>query len=95
LIHLSHGPRISGIFIADYSHNGWFKATSGKLESSKDTVGNDPLFVNAADADFRLNLRQPCGRQRNRRRSLVPGLAPDLGAFEVMDGVHQIQSQIV
>jgi hypothetical protein len=86
LIHLSRGPRISGTFVADYSHNGWFKSSAGKLESFSDTVGNDPLFVNAANADFRLILGGPAVDKGIAVGLLYRGSAPDLGAFE-MDGV--------
>ena len=87
LIHLSRAPRISGIFVADYSHNGWFKSSSGKLESSEDTVGNDPLFVNAANTDFRLIAGGPAVDKGIAVGLSYQGSAPDLGAFEVRDGV--------
>ena len=87
LIHLSRTPRISGIFVADYSHNGWFKSSPGKLESSQDTVGNDPLFVNAANTDFRLIAGGPAVDKGIAVGLSYQGSAPDLGAFEVTDGL--------
>ena len=87
LIHLSRAPRISGIFSADYSHNGWFNSSAGKLESSEDTVGNDPLFVNAANKDFRLIASSPAVDKGIAVGLEYQGAAPDLGAFELMDGV--------
>ena len=85
LIYLSRTPRISGIFSADYSHNGWFKSSAGPLASSEDTVGAEPLFLNAPAKDFRLISTSPAIDRGTPVGIPYYGLAPDLGVFENME----------
>jgi hypothetical protein len=82
LIYLSRAPRISGFFSADYSHNGWFRSSAGSLASSEDTVGTEPLFLNAPAKDFRLMSNSPAIDRGIPVGIPYQGLAPDLGAFE-------------
>jgi hypothetical protein len=82
LIYLSRAPRISGIFSVDYSHNGWFRSSAGSLASPEDTVGTEPLFVNAPAKDFRLISTSPAIDKGIPVGIPYQGPAPDLGAFE-------------
>jgi Right handed beta helix region len=82
LIYFSRTPRISGTFAADYSHNGWFRSSAGSLASPEDTVGADPLFLNAPAKDFRLISTSPAIDRGIPVGIPYQGLAPDLGAFE-------------
>jgi len=89
LIHLSRPPRVSGRLAADYSHNGWFRSSAGSLASSQDTVGADPLFLNALAKDFRLASTSPAIDRGIPVGIPYQGVAPDLGAFERTRTAHQ------
>jgi Right handed beta helix region len=89
LIYLSRAPRISGRLTADYSHNGWFGSSAGSLASSQDTVGADPLFLNAPAKDFRLISTSPAIDRGVAVGIPYHGIAPDLGAFEKNQNTRQ------
>jgi hypothetical protein len=82
LIFATGKSSISGIFEALVGFNGWFSADPGSLSRASDTMGSDPLFVDLANMNFRLQASSPAIDVGQDVGDPFKGLAPDLGAFE-------------
>lgn len=70
----------------DVGNNGWFGAAAGGLGRASDTVGSDPLFVDATRDDYRLAAGSPAIDRGAPVGFPFVGSAPDLGAFESNPG---------
>ena len=83
-----------------WSHNGWFGDASqqsscsgcsvGNLCDATDVRGSDPLFVNPAAGDFRLQSTSPCIDRGTPVGLPYLGAAPDLGAQEFQGALADI-----
>ena len=87
LVYQSASPSIKDAFSnLDIAFNGWFQAGAGDLSQSSDTTGTDPLFVNEATNDYRLQALSSAVNAGVDVGAPFFESAPDLGAFEYNPG---------
>ncbi len=82
LIYNSGSVAVSGPFNCQVGHNGWFNAKAKAMHGEGDVTGSDPLFKNAAQANFELQASSPARDAGVNLGQPFVGNNPDLGAFE-------------
>jgi len=91
LIYDSGSAKVSGTFDCQSDHNGWFNANGSDMSGSGDVTANDPMFVNAANANFELRAGSPARDKGIDVGLPFTGSRPDLGAFEFSDASTPVE----
>lgn len=87
LVYQSSSPSIKDAFSnLDIEYNGWFQSSAGALGQDSDTTGSNPLFVDEATDDYRLQVLSPAVNAGVDVGTVFFESAPDLGAFEYNPG---------
>ncbi|NOY60552.1 MAG: hypothetical protein GXO75_16705, partial [Calditrichaeota bacterium] len=86
LVYQSGSPSVKGISNLDIAYNGWFQASPGGLSQASDTTGSNPLFIDEATNDYRLQSISSAVNAGVDVDTDFIKPAPDLGAFEYDPG---------
>ncbi|VAX26018.1 hypothetical protein MNBD_NITROSPIRAE01-1775 [hydrothermal vent metagenome] len=87
LVYQSGSPGVKDAFSnLDIAFNGWFQASAGDLSQASDTTGTNPLFVDEATDDYRLQALSLAVNAGVDVGASFFESAPDLGAFEYNPG---------